>query len=461
MVIGMKKNRIYHTVISREKYFYISVVLLEIVTYTFSFIVSGLAKKDIFNLLEGSPVTMGIYSFPVLIGLNVAIPLLINCVKQVNAGLAAKLEVRFRRNIKQNLYENVFQEKLGTAHERGYGEIVSLFRNECEDLVSYLMEYYYQLSTISLSIAILIVMVSVNPFFAVISIVPTFGMVFLIKYLEKRIVANRRAARQSTGEITEYLENMFAHIEYFKLAADSDKLAGIFEEKCRKRAGDEVKDRVLDKALSGFSENSAGVVMGIVLLTAIPLYRRNVLSVGEFVMFEYYYAFLASLPDAVGRLVRRHKQSMVSIHRLQMPASDSYKGDAVYSQGVLRVDVECPGRVCEIKAHDGEVILIRGGNESERSMVLQRLFQVCIDCLSEVSCKYVSGQPVLMNDSVVNNICFGEPYSEECMNRVLAETDLRTEEILISNILEQTEKIIFVASDSVSMLEKATQIVNV
>ncbi|MBP3476625.1 MAG: ABC transporter ATP-binding protein [Lachnospiraceae bacterium] len=511
----MKNESIYRLVIHGERGFYYCVILLEIITYTFSFLISGLAKKDIFNLLEGKSVTMGIYSFSLLIVLNITIPLLINCMKQINSGLVAKIEIRLKRNIKQKLYDNVFQEKPGISCSRGYGETVSLFRNECEDMVSYLMEYYYQLPKIFLSIAILIVMACINPVFAIISIVPTFGMVLLIKFLEKHIVANREAARKSASEITTYLENLFGNVDYFKLAADSDKLGNIFEKKCKKRARNEIRDRVLDKVLSVISENSAGLVMGIVLLVAIPLYRRNLFSVGEFVMFEYYYAFLTSLPDAVGKLIRRHKQSMVAADRLQVMECDTYHGNAEYGNGELKVNVEYLDRKYTVKVSDRNIVLIKGGNESERSILLQRLFQVCLEHLKGLKCSYVPGQPVLLNDSVMNNICIGEPYSEEKMRQVLLKTDLaadiaefedgiekkvgkhggavsggqkkrisiaralyeetdllfldglseavdiKTEQIMISNILENPEGIIFVASDSESLLGKASQIIDI
>lgn len=81
----------------RDAWFFRAVILIETVTYTASFLLSGLAKKDIFNRLEGKETTLGISSLSVLILLNTAIPLAINLVKQINAGLAAKAESRMRK----------------------------------------------------------------------------------------------------------------------------------------------------------------------------------------------------------------------------------------------------------------------------------------------------------------------------------------------------------------------------
>ena len=109
--------------------FFGAVILLETVTYTMSFLISGLAKKDIFNRLEGKETTLGISSLPILILLNTAIPLIINLVKQINSGLAAKVESSMRKNIKAELLSKVINQRLGAGKSRKYGETVSLYRN--------------------------------------------------------------------------------------------------------------------------------------------------------------------------------------------------------------------------------------------------------------------------------------------------------------------------------------------
>ena len=290
----------------RDTAFFGAVILIETVTYTTSFLISGLAKKDIFNCLEGKETTLGISSLSVLILLNTAIPLVINLVKQINTGLAAKVENRMRENAKLALLSNILNQQPEVERGWKYGETVSLYRNECEDLVSCRMEYCRQLPRLTLCAAILVVMLRVNPLFAAISLIPALLILLLIRRLDRHILMWRETARKSTSEVTEFLENVFGHMEYFRLAAGQKKMEELFREKCERRADREIRDRLLDGILSVISENASAFVLGIVLLTALPLYRNGQLSVGELVMFEYYYAFLASLPDSAGRLIRRH-----------------------------------------------------------------------------------------------------------------------------------------------------------
>lgn len=98
-------KQIYKLFTRKLRLFGAAVTLVEIVTYTFSFLFSGLAKKDIFNVLEGKEVTLGITSLNLLILINVLAPLIINVVKQINSGLAEKLKTKIRYNIKSLLME--------------------------------------------------------------------------------------------------------------------------------------------------------------------------------------------------------------------------------------------------------------------------------------------------------------------------------------------------------------------
>ena len=428
----------------RDTAFFGAVILIETVTYTTSFLISGLAKKDIFNCLEGKETTLGISSLSVLILLNTAIPLVINLVKQINTRLAAKVENRMRENTKLALLSNILNQQPEVERGWKYGETVSLYRNECEDLVSCRMEYCRQLPRLTLCAAILVVMLRVNPLFAAISLIPALLILVLIRRLDRHILMWRETARKSTSEVTEFLENVFGHMEYFRLAAGQKKMEELFREKCERRADREIRDRLLDGVLSVISENASAFVLGIVLLTALPLYRNGQLSVGELVMFEYYYAFLASLPDSAGRLIRRHRQAEVAERRLEAVNARAPQTETQYTEtqqvgtlpqeekdaafciaGSLRISVNGPKGQTSLSARPGETILISGGQERDRSGMLRHLFGLCTEQLSAVPAALVPAEPVLFQTSIRDNICFGEPFSQERLDRVMELTGLK------------------------------------
>lgn len=113
----MKKRELYRAFTKDIKAFGLLVIAVETITYTFSFLMSGIAKKDIFNVIEGKDVTLGIYSLNILILINVMVPLIINCVKQVNSAFVEKWKTKARYNVKSVLLNYVLRESLNPARE--------------------------------------------------------------------------------------------------------------------------------------------------------------------------------------------------------------------------------------------------------------------------------------------------------------------------------------------------------
>ncbi len=424
---GKEGESIYRAAIRGVRFFGFFIILTETVAYTFSFLVSGLVRKDVFNLLEGKPVSLGILSLTVLIFLDIAVPLLINAVKQINAGLAARLKVRISRNVKRWLLECVLRVPLDERMLLGEGETISLFRNECEDVSGFFMEFYYQVPKIVLSCAILIVMFGVHPLFAAVSLCPTVLILALLRRMSRRVAAYREFARRSTGEVTKFLNTFLGNIAFFKMIGDRERVYDAFRSKCGVRAGNEIRDRVFDRVLGVFSENASDLTLGIILLTAIPFFAAGRFTVGEFVMFEYYYAFLTSLPGALGSLVRKSRQTKVSVRRMEVMRHENVRHENIrketvrYEAGRLHLSLEVRGERMEIEAHRGQSILFVSENRQTGSELLRRLF---VRCTEKEVCCYVPEDPVLFDESVRENICLDSAYEEERFSGVLEKTDL-------------------------------------
>ncbi|MFR1310155.1 MAG: hypothetical protein ACLSCO_15590 [Gallintestinimicrobium sp.] len=157
-------------------------------------------------MIEGKDVTLGIYSLNILILINVMVPLIINCVKQINSAFVEKWKTKARYNVKSVLLNYVLRESLNPERETD-GAVLNYYRNECEDVVNFFLEFYYQVPKIVLSVSILIVMFFINPIFAAVSLFPTALTVFLVKVLGKKIFLYRTNSRKNTKEVTSFLNN--------------------------------------------------------------------------------------------------------------------------------------------------------------------------------------------------------------------------------------------------------------
>lgn len=416
----IKKRDIYQAFTKGLKFFGIMVIGIEIITYTFSFLVSGIAKKDVFNILEGKDVTLGIYSLKILILVNVLVPLIINCVKQINSAFVEKLKTRLRYNVKNILLKYTL--KTSINHDRQTeGAILNYYRNECEDIVGFFLEFYYQLPKIVLSISILIMMFFINPVFAIVSLLPTVMMVFLVKVMSKKIYLYRTHSRKNTKEVTSFLNAFFENIEFFYMIGNKERLISVYEKKCRERSRSEIRDRVLDNLLGAISANSSNIALGVILLIALPFMISGKFSIGEFVMFGYYYAFLAYLPDAIAILAKRNKQTTASLERINFLFQEVDHTDSVNIRDGYHFSLYIDNETKEFHTKETGLVILKGERSSK---TLSSLFLLCDREVKDKKCVYVKKEPVLFDDSLLENISMGEEIDDKKIKRILGKTAL-------------------------------------
>lgn len=421
-----KKRDMYRAFIKGLRLNGIMIIGIETITYTFSFLISGIAKKDIFNVVEGKNVTLGIYSLNILILINVVVPLTINCVKQINSAFLEKWKTKLRCNVKSKLLEYVLESSLDPAR-KSEGIILNYYRNECEDIVNFFIEFYYQLPKIVLSISILIVIFFINPVFAVVSLLPTFMMVFLVKLLSKKIYLYRTRSRKNAKEVTSFLNAFFENTEYFYMIGNKERLVSAYEQKCHERSKSEVNDRVLDSLLGAISANSSNIALGVILLIALPFMVNSMFSVGEFVMFGYYYAFLAYLPDAIANLAKRSRQTTASLERISFLFEKTDNKGAVIRKNGYDFSIYVDNEKKEFHTNETGIFILKGEKSSK---VLSELFLVCDRELKDKKCIYVQKEPVLFDGTLIENITMGEEIDSTRIDRVLEKTalveDIRT-----------------------------------
>ena len=194
-----------------------------------------------------------------------------------------------------------------------------------------------------------------------------------------------------------------------------------YERKCQERSKSEIRDRIFDSLLGSISGNSSNMALGIILLIALPFMMNGIFSVGEFVMFGYYYAFLAYLPDAIGNLVKRKKQTNASLDRLGFLLQEADCAGSVREKDGYDFSIGAGGGKKMFHAAEKGIVILKGEKSSE---ALRTLFSVCDRELKDKKCIYVPSEPVLFDDSLLENISMGEGIEDAKMNGILAKTAL-------------------------------------
>ena len=92
-----------------------------------------------------------------------------------------------------------------------------------------------------------------------------------------------------------------------------DRLRGLVDDR-RETA---VRDRVLDEGIMSFSQGSADVGLGLVLLVSAGALASGTFDVGTLALFVAYLGWLSFLPRMVGRMLARRKQAGVAFDRMR------------------------------------------------------------------------------------------------------------------------------------------------
>lgn len=403
--------------LNKHKYYLFVVIFIETISYTSSFLLSGLFKRDLFNILEHKEVILGITNISVLILLNTCIPLIINCVKQINSGLVSQINMRLKNTARIQLFNDFIE--CPEKDDIGIGELMGKYINDCSDITDYILEYYYQLPKIILSFAVILVLLKINFLFTLISIIPSLLVILLIKSFEKRIINLRAKSRKASTSLIEFMENLFGNIEYFRLSTNTKEIKYIYKNKCKKRAKSMLHDKVLESILTICSGKSMSIILGIILILAIPFFKNGSFTVGDFVLFEYYFWFLAYLPESIGNLLRKYKQSNFSYERLNLIKGQIEEFKFINTLDIHEDKLQIVYNDEIIKLNMGESLLIKGVNSKE---LLKEIFRIGTKQSNRLC--FVPSIPKLFSGTIKDNICWGNKIDNLLFQKVINMADL-------------------------------------
>ncbi len=416
-------------ILSGKKIFFLFLICLETTTYSISFLLSGLFKQDIFNILSGEPGTLGISDIGVLILLNISVPLIINCVKQINSALITRAEMHIVNAQREILFRNYFNGKISTGV--GFGEMINLYRNDCNDVKNYLLQYYYQLPKIVLAVCILIVLFNINFVLTILCLIPVVITVIATKKLGKMLSLYRTNVREAGGQVTEFIENIFDNYEFFSIEMDKGNIKNIFKKKCSKRADYAIRDSMLGKIMEVCSAKSELIVLSIILIFAVSFFRNGSFTVGNFVLFEYYFWFLSSLPDCIANILKERKLSIVAYDRIHKGFQEDKKEAPIK----LLVDerhmkIQFDGKIYPLNRQMAAVIIGSRKPLLEKALYCDRKGFFCL-----------YQNPTLFSGTIEENILWGSEKNDELLTHVCKMADLQKDlDIIEDGIKKQVGK---------------------
>ncbi len=218
--------------------------------------------------------------------------------------------------LRRNVLNYILELPGASALRDSAGEGVNRFRDDVQEVVEYIERFVDSGGVFLYVAAALAVMIAINPLITLAVFVPLLAILALVKASDSRIKRYRRARREATGQVTNFIGETFGAVQAIKVAGAERSVVSQFERLNETRRKAALKDSLMTEFMESINLNIVNLGMGLILLLAAQSIQSGSFKVGDFALFV---SFLPRITDFMfffGDMLTRHKRSSVSFERL-------------------------------------------------------------------------------------------------------------------------------------------------
>ncbi|HEV8633156.1 MAG TPA: ABC transporter ATP-binding protein [Chloroflexota bacterium] len=246
------------------------------------------------------------------------------------------IEALLRRNIFEWIVEAPGTRRLPDSS----GEAISRFRDDVREALRYVDNWVDLWGMVASVVVALAVMLSINPSITALVALPLVGVFLLVTLLGPRLRAYRKANREASGRVTDFVGETFGAVQAVKVAAAERRVVAHFEALNETRRRTALRDRLFGELARSISSNMAAVATGLILLLAAGSMRTGDFTVGDFALFALYLARVSQYVQFLSQIMAQHKRVPVSVDRLRAliegaPLGQLTKSAPIYRDGPL------------------------------------------------------------------------------------------------------------------------------
>ena len=281
----------------------------------------ALTTKAIFdNMTNEQAATVGFWSLAaILVGLAVGRSLIIFG----NVVLSVRVEFTFATLLRKNVFDHVLDQPGNRALPESTGEAVTRFREDVDYITRYLQRFGFAFPLVVFAMVALYIMVQISPLITFAVFLPLALIMLTVSAATRWLRRFRIDNRESTGNVTSLLGEMFGSVEAIKVANAEDRMLGELKRLNSRRKTYTIRDTLLTQALNSVFQNTVTIGTGLILLIAASEMRSGSFTIGDFALFVSYLYTVGWLNSEVGGVLAEYRQTGVSFDRLRrlMPSA--------------------------------------------------------------------------------------------------------------------------------------------
>ncbi len=224
----------------------------------------------------------------------------------------AEVVLRMRRNLLGYLLTAPGTRRLPDSPS----EAISRFRDDVDDIAQYLEHWIDMWGLVLFAALALAVMFQVDPLMTALICLPLLLTLLLSNALRPHIRRVRRAMREATGRVTDFLGETFNAVQAVQGAGSEETVLAEFERRNAARRRAALTDSLLSEVFKSVNDNMVNVATGIILLIGAGAMQRGSFTVGDFALFVTFLPRLTETISFLGAMMVQHKRTGVAFERL-------------------------------------------------------------------------------------------------------------------------------------------------
>ncbi len=227
--------------------------------------------------------------------------------------------------LRKNLFDYLLSRPGAQKLPFSVGEVINRLNWDVGDGVAgYLRFSLLMLGQAVQALIAVVILFVLNPFYALITLIPIGVAAVLINVVSPRIQKYRRASRTADGNISAFLGEVFGAVQAIQAASAEEHVIAHFRELSEERRRTALKDRLFNEIIGNIlGNNMANVGTGVLLLLIGQAMRAGSFSVGDFALFTYLLVWVNDFTSWFGIMLAHYKQAGVSFERLGALFSES------------------------------------------------------------------------------------------------------------------------------------------
>jgi ATP-binding cassette subfamily B protein len=321
--------------------FYLANGLLASVAFYFFLLIPGLILRQIFNTLTGdAPAQLNAWT---LLALLVGSVVMQQGLMLVGITADGFFRMFVATLIRKQLLKRILQYPGAQPLPASPGEAISRFRDDINAILDFLTYSLDPIAHLIVGAIGLTILARINLLFTLAIFIPVVVNMAAVNLASQHIQRYRQASQSAIGAVTGVLGEIFGAVQAVKLAGTEQPVVHHIEAVNDRRRRATLKDVFLSELLVSFSQNTANLGTGILLLVAaqgMQATTENPLTVGDLALFVSYLAEFAVIIGFLGDVLTRYRQTEVSLQRLielipGVAPGTLVRHEPVYLQGAL------------------------------------------------------------------------------------------------------------------------------